>query len=183
MKNLTYYEKKNSVLGIILMSVLIVLYSFFTRNFPPAEIFRWMFPIVWGIYSLILLVSVMGQRSSVVVFVSNDWILRAANFLCVMGILVGYVFYVYPVPRVDLQQSAMTAYVVLLMFLYMWSVFHEKNRRPMGMYNGRVGMDDLYEHVMKGFGEDDGDEVLEGTEEVEEVVKGSEETSTEDKEE
>lgn len=134
MKNLTYYEKKNAVLGVILMSALITLYMFFTEEFQPARIFRTMFPVVWAVFSVLLVISIATQKKYSFVFFNNDWILRMANVLCIVGLIVGYTFYVYPVPRVDLQQSALTIYVILLMFLYFWSVFREKEPKGyMGM--------------------------------------------------
>lgn len=148
MKNLTYYEKKNAMFGVILMSALITLYTFFTENFAPARIFRVMFPVVWGVYTVILVISLFMQKRPTVVFVSNDWVLRAANFLCVLGLVVGYTFYVYPVPRVNLQQTSFTIYIIFLMFLYIWSVFHEKSRNrlgyeSMGMYGSASSFSDL----------------------------------------
>lgn len=138
MKNLTYYEKKNAALGLILMSALITLYIFFTADFQPAEIFRVMFPVVWGVYSILLILSLIIQKRQTVVFVSNDWVLRAANFLCVIGLIVGYSFYVYPCKKIYLQQTSLTVYVIFLMFLYIWSVFKEKSRCKLGYEN--IGM-------------------------------------------
>lgn len=148
MKNLTYYEKKNAVLGVILMTAMITLYQFFSEGFYPAGIFRVMFPAVWLAYTVMLIVTMVLQRRSVVVFSSNDWVLRAANLLCVVGLVVGYTFYVYPVSisSIELQQSALTMYIIFLMFLYIWAVFREKSPRRMGfgVQESMMGMSDLF---------------------------------------
>lgn len=128
------------------MSALIILYIFSTENFAPARIFRILFPVIWGLYTIILLFSIAVQKRFVMVFVSNDWVLKAANLLCVICFIMGYTFYVHPVKQVSLQQSSLTVFVVFLMFLYIWATFRERCKsycNEEGSFTGYKDLDDL----------------------------------------
>ena len=129
MRHFSPYEKKQILLGILLMSGLITLYNLLTLDSSNTFVFRWFFPIFWGIFSLMVIGSLIGYRGVAVGFSSNAWIFRAANFLSVLTMLVGYFISVRKevgYSFIRLRETYFTAAICILIFMYVYGAFKEK---------------------------------------------------------
>lgn len=147
MRHFSQYEKKQILLGILLMSGLITLYDLLTLNSTNTFVFRWFFPIFWCIFSLMVVGSIIGYKEKAFGFSSNAWIFKAANFLTILTMLVGYFISVRKqvgYAFIRLRETYFTVAICSLLFMYVYGAFREKaNDMYMGSNIDYNSLDDM----------------------------------------
>lgn len=158
MKSLNVYERKNAMLGILLMSGLITLYVLLTLGSSRSFVFRWFFPIFWLIYSVMLVISIIINKSSPVYYVSTNWVLRVANWGTGVSMIVGYLTAIQGGMRVEYyikQEAYFTLDICILMGMYIYGVSKERVKdATFGMQNPGAELKDIIDFVGKDDEED-----------------------------
>lgn len=151
MKSLSIYERKNAMLGVLLMSGLICLYVLLTIGSSRTFVFRWFFPIFWLIYSIMLVVSILVNRSSPVYYVSTNWVLRVANWGTGLSMIVGYLTSVQGGMRIEYyirQETCFTLDICILISMYVYGVSKERVKdSSFGMNGTKEDIKDILDFI------------------------------------
>lgn len=151
MKSLSVYERKNAMLGILLMSGLITMYDLLTLSSSRSFVFRWFFPIFWLIYSVMLVISIIINKSSPVYYVSTNWVLRVANWGTGVSMIVGYLTAVQGGMNVDYyikQEFYFTLDICVLIGMYVYGVSKEKVKDcTFGLQNHNTDLQEIIDFV------------------------------------
>lgn len=158
MKTLNVYERKNALLGILLMFGLITLYVLLTLGSSRSFVFRWFFPIFWSIYSIMLIVSIIINKSSPVYYVSTNWVLRIANWIAGLSMIIGYLTAIQGGMRVEYyikQEEYFTLDICILIGMYIYGVSNERVKdSTMCIQNSGTKMEDIMDLVEENDKED-----------------------------
>lgn len=151
MKSLSIYERKNAMLGVLLMSGLICLYVLLTIGSSRTFVFRWFFPIFWLIYSIMLIVSILVNRSSPVYYVSTNWVLRVANWGTGLSMIIGYLTSVQGGMRIEYyirQETCFTLDICILIGMYVYGVSKERVKdASFGMNGTKEDIKDILDFI------------------------------------
>ena len=128
MKYLSYSERKQCSLGILLMSALIALYCVEYWDGLPGRIFCVVFSVIWVAYVVMFIVSMVAYRKVTIPFYDNVWILRAANCLSVFGLILWCVLVASFLSEVVAVRAGFTLFIITLLCMYIYAVFGEKDR-------------------------------------------------------